>query len=288
MAVRRRPALIFSQALLVTVTATGCRNNPSQGTHTICAPTDDSPLNVDRVITRFPELTGIVVQADNYVPEPNTSMTFEFPVRPDHELRIEVNSEPSLSRIYPIQVDGQIDFPLIRKIPVVGRTSLQIQKDIEERLRPFLKDPQVLLNVEQIGGPFERCMGAAVTILAPNLNAIDERGYGQIEFLKDLTPTKLFDGWIRSEKADKRAVRIIRKDRRPWKPSRVIICDLMNNRSRDESRHEMILLPKDIVWFPAKDETQADADYDWALIRDYLAGGMSAEEFCTSALRRCF
>jgi polysaccharide export outer membrane protein len=68
----------------------------------------------------------------------------------DDVLSINVWKEAELSRQLPVRSDGKISLPLIGDVQAAGRTPLQLQRDIVDKLKSFITDPQVAVIVQQI------------------------------------------------------------------------------------------------------------------------------------------
>lgn len=61
-------------------------------------------------------------------------------------------SEPGVS----VRPDGRISVPLIEDIMASGKTPTQLARDIEERLKKYIQDPNVTVIVRSFIGPFDR------------------------------------------------------------------------------------------------------------------------------------
>jgi polysaccharide export outer membrane protein len=62
-------------------------------------------------------------------------------------LYIHVWKEEALSRTIPVRIDGNISLPLVREIKAAGRTPLQLEGAITERLKQFYENPTVSVTV---------------------------------------------------------------------------------------------------------------------------------------------
>jgi polysaccharide export outer membrane protein len=51
-----------------------------------------------------------------------------------------------------VRPDGKISFPLIGDLPAAGKTIEQVRQDIVERIKLYIKMPQVSLNIIEFGG----------------------------------------------------------------------------------------------------------------------------------------
>jgi len=65
-------------------------------------------------------------------------------------LAINVWKEPDITRSIPVRSDGKISLPLIGDIQATGRSPMQLEEDITERLKDYITNPQVAVIVEQI------------------------------------------------------------------------------------------------------------------------------------------
>lgn len=67
----------------------------------------------------------------------------------DH-LAISVWKEPELTKSIPVRSDGKISLPLVGEIQATGRTPLQLEQQIETKLKDFITTPEVTVIVEQV------------------------------------------------------------------------------------------------------------------------------------------
>jgi len=73
-----------------------------------------------------------------------------FIIGAEDVLAISVWKEPDLTKQIPVRTDGKISLPLIGDIQAAGRTPLQLQMDISDKLKGYITDPQVAIIVQQI------------------------------------------------------------------------------------------------------------------------------------------
>ena len=81
-------------------------------------------------------------------------------------LNIFVWRNPELSTNLPVRPDGKISVPLIEDVPAVGKTPTQLARDMEERLKKFVRDPIVTVMVTTFIGDYVqqvRVIGEAQT-----------------------------------------------------------------------------------------------------------------------------
>src|SRR5215469_5856955 len=55
-----------------------------------------------------------------------------------------------------VRPDGRISTPLIEDIMAAGKTPTQLAREIEERLKKYIQDPNVTVIVRSFVGPFDR------------------------------------------------------------------------------------------------------------------------------------
>lgn len=77
----------------------------------------------------------------------------------DDMLEIYVWKEPDLSRTVPVRSDGKISLPLAGEVQAAGRTPMQLQTDITNRLRSYVTEPAVTVIVQKINSEKFNVMG---------------------------------------------------------------------------------------------------------------------------------
>ena len=80
----------------------------------------------------------------------------EYVIGPLDNLNIFVWRQPELTETVPVRPDGRISVPLIEDLPAAGRTSTQLARDIETKLKKFVQDPVVTVIVTSFTGPFDQ------------------------------------------------------------------------------------------------------------------------------------
>lgn len=81
----------------------------------------------------------------------------EYVLGPGDTLTVFVYRQPELSASeLPIRPDGRLSLPLIADIEAAGRTPSQLGKALEERLRTYVRDPNVTVMVRSFQGPPSR------------------------------------------------------------------------------------------------------------------------------------
>lgn len=59
--------------------------------------------------------------------------------------------EPDFTRDVSVRIDGKFTFPLLDDIQAAGRTTMQVKKEIETKLREFIEDPVVTVILKTPG-----------------------------------------------------------------------------------------------------------------------------------------
>jgi polysaccharide export outer membrane protein len=73
-----------------------------------------------------------------------------FVIGNDDHLTIDVWNEPEVSRSVPVRSDGRISLPLAGEVQASGRTPLQLEQEIADKLLNYIHNPEVTVIVEQI------------------------------------------------------------------------------------------------------------------------------------------
>ena len=101
-------------------------------------------------------LIGCAPPAPLKVPAANVTSS-PYLIGPGDQLSIFVYQSPQLSVPgLSVRPDGRISMPLIPDIAAAGKTPTQLSKDIEERLKQFVKEPNVSVIVSGFVGPLDR------------------------------------------------------------------------------------------------------------------------------------
>jgi polysaccharide export outer membrane protein len=82
-----------------------------------------------------------------------------FIIGNDDLLAISVWKEPELSKSIPVRSDGKISLPLMGEIQATGRTPLQLEMEISNKLRNYITVPEVTVIVEQINSKKYNVLG---------------------------------------------------------------------------------------------------------------------------------
>ena len=92
-----------------------------------------------------------------YVPPVGTVTNPPYLIGPGDGLSVFVYQSPQLSvGSLLVRPDGRISLPLIPDIVAAGKTPTALSKDIEERLKEYVKEPNVSVLVSGFQGPLNR------------------------------------------------------------------------------------------------------------------------------------
>ena len=79
-----------------------------------------------------------------------------YVIGPGDTLGIFVYRSPDLTVDLPVRPDGMVSMPLVSDIQAAGRTPTELSRDLEGRLRQFVRDPNVTVMVRSFVGPSNR------------------------------------------------------------------------------------------------------------------------------------
>lgn len=77
----------------------------------------------------------------------------------DDMLAINVWKEPEISRSLPVRSDGKISLPLAGEVQAAGRTPLQLEEEITDKLRTYITEPEVTVMVQEINSERYNILG---------------------------------------------------------------------------------------------------------------------------------
>src|SRR2546425_1035350 len=73
----------------------------------------------------------------------------EFKLGPDDVIEVFVYKEQELSPTVVVRPDGKISLPLIGELSVIGKTAVELQKEIAQRLAHYIAEPAVNVLVKE-------------------------------------------------------------------------------------------------------------------------------------------
>ena len=86
----------------------------------------------------------------------NPANSSDYVIGSGDQLSIFVYDSPQLSTEVPVRPDGRISTPLLSDIQAAGKTPAQLSKEIAERLKEYVRDPNVTVIVRGFIGPLDR------------------------------------------------------------------------------------------------------------------------------------
>ena len=88
-------------------------------------------------------------------------------------LQIQVYGEASLSGQWPVDADGDIDFPLLGRISVTGQTAQQVAETLTTKLQDgYIRNPHVTVSVANYQSQPVQVLGAVATVDRSSTNAV--------------------------------------------------------------------------------------------------------------------
>jgi len=88
-----------------------------------------------------PPLVGVAAGAES-----------QYIIGPGDAINVFVYRVPELSVDVPVRPDGLISTPLVPDVLALGKTPSQLARDIEDRLKKYIKDPNVTIMVAGFAG----------------------------------------------------------------------------------------------------------------------------------------
>ena len=88
--------------------------------------------------TDTPPPSSTVVRPDSYV------------IGAEDVISVYVWKEPDISRSIPVRSDGRISLPLVGEVQAAGRSPLQLEQDISNKLKNYIAEPEVTVMVQEI------------------------------------------------------------------------------------------------------------------------------------------
>lgn len=247
----------------------------------VIGPSDGKAVNIQELVTRFPELDGLVISAPDYyeevererkhsVEEGGSGTIYrEVVIEPNYLLTVEVWGEPEVTRQVYVRADGGFDYPLIGEVQAAGKTIHEMRDEMTTRLRKFFRDPQVIVNATPVGSVGSGLVtGGTNAIGTVTLVGIVSGNYpwtGKETIMQVLAAA----GGV-PENAEWRQIRVIRKDQSGRSRGRIIIVDYWAFLRYADLRQNIPLLPGDFVFVPKHWTWGEQFAKDWDLAFKYL------------------
>jgi polysaccharide export outer membrane protein len=97
-------------------------------------------------------LGGCATQVLPEAPSKAAQPDYLYKIGPGDVLQINVWRHPELSANLPVRPDGKITSPLIEDMIAIGRTPAELSREIEEKLKKYIRDPNVTIAVTSFVG----------------------------------------------------------------------------------------------------------------------------------------
>jgi polysaccharide biosynthesis/export protein len=99
---------------------------------------------------------GLTACKSPYPPAPPlaASPDYNYVIGPGDVVSISVWRNPELSMSVPVRPDGKITGPLVEDLPVIGKDSTTIAREMEKVLSKYVRDPIVTVVVTNFIGPY--------------------------------------------------------------------------------------------------------------------------------------
>ena len=140
----------------------------------------------DKTLSAKVNRDPIRVTRHPFVPQ----LSEDYTIGPQDVLAINVWKEPEISRTVPVRPDGKISLPLVGDILASGHTPVQLKREIAERLKNYLSDPEVTVIVQSVNSRRFNVVGGVaspgtydLTKRMTVLDAIAQAG-GPVDFAK--------------------------------------------------------------------------------------------------------
>ncbi len=75
----------------------------------------------------------------------------DYTIAPADVLEISIWGEEELARQLVVRPDGKVSFPLIGDIEVAGKTTSEVKKLVEKKIRPYIPEASATVIVSQLG-----------------------------------------------------------------------------------------------------------------------------------------
>ncbi len=119
---------------------------PAQGAQDQSLPSTGS-IPTTRQTTPDPKTAAVPQTTSAMPPALATVDNATYIIGADDALQITVWREPTLSGTFPVRPDGKISMVLLGDLPAAGITPTQLSSDISQRLRKFVQEPIVTVQV---------------------------------------------------------------------------------------------------------------------------------------------
>jgi polysaccharide export outer membrane protein len=140
-------------------------------------------------------LAGAQNSGDKDAPakEPLPQTNASYIIGADDQLHVSVWKEPDLTNTMPVRADGMISLPLLNDVQAAGLTPMQLAASISDKLKKYITDPHVTVEVTQMNSQRIYVMGEVLHPGAMNrtpdmtvLQALASAGFTQFANTKGI------------------------------------------------------------------------------------------------------
>jgi polysaccharide export outer membrane protein len=140
-------------------------------------------------------LAGAQNSGDKDAPakEPLAQTDSTYIIGANDQLHVSVWKEPDLTNTMPVRADGMISLPLLNDVQAAGLTPMQLAASITDKLKKFITDPHVTVEVTQMNSQRIYVMGEVLHPGAMNrtpdmtvLQALASAGFTQFANTKGI------------------------------------------------------------------------------------------------------
>jgi polysaccharide export outer membrane protein len=125
--------------------------------------------------------------------EPLAQTDSTYIIGANDQLHVSVWKEPDLTNTMPVRADGMISLPLLNDVQAAGLTPMQLAASITDKLKKFITDPHVTVEVTQMNSQRIYVMGEVLHPGAMNrtpdmtvLQALASAGFTQFANTKGI------------------------------------------------------------------------------------------------------
>jgi polysaccharide biosynthesis/export protein len=87
------------------------------------------------------------------LPQHGASLPAQTKIHPGDQLSVQVYGDQTLTENVMVLSDGTVEYPLIGRVPVAGKTLDQAAAVLAQRLRKYVRQPVVSISILQLGQP---------------------------------------------------------------------------------------------------------------------------------------
>lgn len=128
-----------------------------------------------------------------------------YPLGPGDKIQVTVYNVDDMDKTVIVDPKGNITLPVLDKVPVEGKAVTDFQRDLEQRLKEFIREPQVSIQVLEYGSRYVNVLGEvgnpgriAIKGALRLLDAVSQAG-GFTEKSGDIeVQRRMFDGKIQT------------------------------------------------------------------------------------------